>query len=74
MLTSTTSEGIGIEVRPGKSQHFGAPLFQRGEYAMHELSQLAQRHDDDSGLSEIVSKLRTRPSLREADGLVAVLR
>ena len=28
----------------GESQHFGAALFNRGEYALHELDLLAQRH------------------------------
>lgn len=64
----TSNDGLGIDVRPGESQHFGAPLFQRGEYAMHELDQLVQRHPDDTDLSEIVGKLRTRPSARESDG------
>ena len=29
----TTNEGLGIDTRDGESQHFGALLFQRGEYA-----------------------------------------
>ena len=37
-------EGLGVETRDGESQHFGAALFNRGEYALHELDLLAQRH------------------------------
>ena len=65
---NTTNDGLGIDVREGEAQHFGAPLFQRGDYAMHELDQLAQRHPHDADLSDILGKLRTRPSVREADG------
>ncbi len=31
------SEGLAIETREGETQHFGAPLFQRGEHTLHEL-------------------------------------
>ena len=43
LVCTTTSEGLGVETRDGEasvSQHFGAPLFQRGEYARHELAQI----------------------------------
>ena len=39
--------GLGIDVCDGDAQHFGATLFQRGEYVMHELEQLRQRHPGD---------------------------
>jgi hypothetical protein len=65
---STSSDGLAIEVREGESQHFGAPLFQRGEYAMHELQRVSERHPDDLHLFDLLSKLRVRRSLREPDG------
>ena len=40
LVCAATSEGLGVETRNGEasvSQHFGAPPFQRGEYARHEL-------------------------------------
>ena len=41
---SKGNEGLGVETRDGESRHFGAALFNRGEYALHELDLLAQRH------------------------------
>ena len=31
-------------MRDGDAQHFGAPLFQRGEYVMQQVGELAERH------------------------------
>eukprot|EP00747_Dinoflagellata_sp_TGD_P169990 gnl/TRDRNA2_/TRDRNA2_200374_c0_seq1.p1 gnl/TRDRNA2_/TRDRNA2_200374_c0~~gnl/TRDRNA2_/TRDRNA2_200374_c0_seq1.p1 ORF type:complete len:770 (+),score=171.24 gnl/TRDRNA2_/TRDRNA2_200374_c0_seq1:50-2311(+) len=69
-MHSTTNDGLGIETREGQSQHFGAPLFKRGEYVLHELDRLVQRHQNEIELPEtlFLAKLRTRPSTREADG------
>ena len=42
-----------METRDGEagvSQHFGAPLSQRGEYARRELAQLAGRHPGDEAV------------------------
>merc|ERR1740121_245561 len=64
----TENKGLGIETRDGESQHYGAPLFQRGLYAKHELDGVAQRHPDERQLRELIERLRTRPSRREADG------
>ena len=47
----TMNNGLGIETRDGDSKHFGAPLFQRGEYALHELESLSHRHSDMSHAS-----------------------
>ena len=48
LLGGATSPGAAEaslrETRDGESQHFGAALFNRGEYALHELDLLAQRH------------------------------
>ena len=44
--SSIKKDGLGIDRCQGESQHFGAPLFQRGEYAVHELDQPAQRHPE----------------------------
>lgn len=66
---STNNEGLGIEVRDGESQHFGGPLFQRGDFALHELNHLAQRHPDYvTDLTEWLAKIRSRPSARGTDG------
>merc|ERR1712187_262775 len=63
----TANQGLGVDVCDGDAQHFGASLFQRGEYVMHELEQLQQRHPE-SDISEAIAKLRTRRSAREPDG------
>ena len=57
---STTNEGLGIQTRDGESQHFGSALFQRGEYALHELDQLVQRHSADIEFAKTISKIRPR--------------
>ena len=44
---TTTNDDLGVKTRDAwesESQHFGAPLFQRGKYVRHEMDQLAQRH------------------------------
>merc|ERR1712060_232064 len=64
----TTNEGLGIEVREGESQHFGAPLFKRGEYVLHELEQVVQRHAADTNGAFSIDQLRIRASTREPDG------
>ena len=61
----TTTEGWAS--RP-ETQHFGAPLFRRGEYVLHELNNLAQRHQDSSELIELLRSLKARGSAREVDG------
>ena len=65
--------GLVIETRDCASQQFGAPLFQRGEYALHELSQLAHRHPTDSDLTEVMAKIRARHSAMEPDGMTWLL-
>ena len=35
---STHNKGLGVDTRDGDSKHFGAPLFQRAEYVLHQLS------------------------------------
>ena len=65
---STQNEGLGVDTREGTSSHFGAPLFERGEYVLHELDALAGRHPSDEGLSELMAKLCVRHSRREVDG------
>ena len=47
---STYNKGLGVDTRDGDSKHFGAPLFQRAEYVMHELNGLAGRHYCDQDL------------------------
>eukprot|EP00747_Dinoflagellata_sp_TGD_P150832 gnl/TRDRNA2_/TRDRNA2_177152_c1_seq5.p1 gnl/TRDRNA2_/TRDRNA2_177152_c1~~gnl/TRDRNA2_/TRDRNA2_177152_c1_seq5.p1 ORF type:complete len:128 (-),score=22.58 gnl/TRDRNA2_/TRDRNA2_177152_c1_seq5:72-455(-) len=64
----TENQGLGIDVCNGESQHFGAALFQRGEYAMHELDDLAERHAADVEFARNIAKIRTRHSAREPDG------
>lgn len=63
---TTQNEGFGIGTRDGESQHFGAPLFNRGAYVVHELEQLAGRHVDED-LSGLMERLRLRPSEKEFD-------
>ena len=41
---STSTDGLAIKVREAESQHFASALFQRGEYAMHELVHVSERH------------------------------
>ena len=65
---NTLNDGLGIDTREGISAHFGAPLFERGNYTLHELDRLSQRHPTDSMLSQLIPKLRSRRSAREADG------
>ena len=57
---STTNEGLGVDTRDGESQNFGAPLFQRGLYALHELDGVMHRHPDEEQLRDLVARLRTR--------------
>jgi ankyrin repeat protein len=64
---TTTSQSLGIDVCNGDPQHFGATIFQRGEYVIHELEQLRQRHPEND-FSEAIAKIRTRCSAREPDG------
>ena len=45
-VLTTTTDGLAMEVRDGESQHFGSTLFQRVEYAMHELQRVHERHPD----------------------------
>ena len=64
---STASDGLGVDVRHGDAQHFGATLFQRGDYVMHELEQLQQRHPEND-ISAAIARIRTRSSATEPDG------
>ena len=64
---STASDGLGVDVRHGDAQHFGATLFQRGDYVMHELEQLQQRHPEND-ISAAIARIRTRSSAAEPDG------
>jgi len=64
----TENQGLGIDVCNGESQHFGASLFQRGEFVIHELDDLAGRHSDDTELAKAIAKIRSRHSAREPDG------
>lgn len=65
----TNNEGLGIEFRSGECQHFGAPLFKRGEYVLHELTHLQQRHQDVEEMNALFAKLRVRASAKEVDGV-----
>ena len=69
----TLNDGLGIEFRPGQFQHFGAPLFKRGDYALLELEHLQQRHQDVAELNAVISRLRPRASAKEADGVSLTL-
>ena len=51
-----------------QSQHFGAPFFQPGASAKHDMDLLAQRHPNEEDVADMVAKLRTRPSAQEPDG------
>jgi len=67
----STSDGLGIWVREGEkneSKHLGAPLFQRGEYVMHELQRTSDNHPDSRSLLELLASIRIRKSYRELDG------
>jgi len=65
---STQTDGLSIRVRNGESQHFGAPLFQRGEYALSQLADVSQRHPEAPDVSRLVTQLRIKRSVREPDG------
>ena len=65
---SSENKRLAIHTREGASQHWGAKLFLRGEYAAHELGMLADRHPDDTDLRNLMLRLRTRRSAKEADG------
>ncbi len=54
---STTTNGLSLQVRDGESQNLGAPLFLRGNCAVHELEKLQQRHEDDAGLNTSMARL-----------------
>ena len=49
-MNSHVLKRLAIHTRESKSQHWGAKLFLRGEYASHELGMLADRHPDDIDL------------------------
>ena len=67
-VLTTTTDGLAMEVCDGESQHFGSTLFQRGEYAMHELQRVHERHPDNYHHFQLLSSLRVRQSLWEPDG------
>ena len=64
-----TSLSLGVNVRDGVAQHFGAALCQRDEYVMHEFVDLAERHAADTDFARNSDKLRPRNSSREPEGL-----
>ena len=64
----TANHGLGVDVCDGDAQRFGASLFQRGEYVMHELDDLVVRHAVDEEFARNIAKIRTRHSTREHDG------
>ena len=57
----TVNQGLGVDVRDGDAQHFGAALFQRGEYVMHELGDLAERYAADTWFTRTTAKIHPRP-------------
>merc|ERR1712137_361048 len=68
---NTTSDGLDIWVCEGEnneSKHFGAPLFHRGEYVMHELQRTSENNPDSRSLLELLASIRVRKSSRELDG------
>ena len=62
-----------IEMHDGESQHFGAPVFKRAEYALHELDRLVHRHPDSDELARLLRQIRARHSEREMDGVSLML-
>ena len=64
---SSENKGLAIHTREGVSQHWGAKLFLRGAYAVHELGTLAERHPDDIDLRNLMLRLRTGCSAKERD-------
>lgn len=60
---STKNEGLGIETRDGDSQHFGAPLFQRGEAALQ--AHTPDQRDVKHGLEPTTSPFYTAISSAE---------
>ena len=70
---STTNTGLSIEMHDGESQHFGAPVFKRAEYALHELDRLVHRHPDSDELARLLRQIRARHSEREMDGVSLML-
>ena len=69
---TTTTGGLTIQPRDGISLNFGAPLFERGNVALHELQNLEERNDDDR-IRALLDRLKTRPSTRERDGVSLTL-
>ena len=57
---STENCGLGVNTRDGDSQHLCAPLFQRAEYALHELNAVATRHVEDEALASLLHRLHPR--------------
>ena len=54
-------------MRHGESRHLGAAPFQRDDFEWHALHHLAQRHQHNVDLTNLIAKIRARPSAREAD-------
>ena len=69
---TTTTGGLTIQPRDGISLNFGAPLFQRGDAVLHELQNLEERNHDNRTRA-LLDHLKTRPSIRERDGVSLTL-
>ena len=74
---SMTTKTDGLSIAPATrsrrsaqvSQHWGAPLFERGNYVQHELKRLQDKHPLDFQLSNLIDRLATTQPLHEDDGV-----
>ena len=57
---STLNDGLGVDTREGDSQHFGSPVFNRAAYVIHELEQVAKRHEHDAHGKQVEELLEIR--------------
>ena len=49
-----------MDTREGESQHFGSPVFNRAAYVIHELEQVAKRHEHDAHGKQVEELLEIR--------------